>query len=211
VSIVRPDWGRERQIEDKTMTEQNKAPSLAPAVAAKGRRSVRALAALALAGLIAGGAVFFSAGQSAFADRGPGMERMGHGGRGEHGHGSGMMGGGMMGMMTGRHLDRMLDRVDATDEQRAKIRDISRAARNDVEKLTDVLQPMRKSAVEALAAPTVDRATVEGLRTRLSGVTDEISKRMTTAMLDVAQVLTPEQRAKIAEDMNARRRGHSAK
>jgi len=195
------------------MTEQSNVSSQAPvatpsASSGKGRRGVRTLAALALTGLVAGGAVFFSAGQSAFADRGPGMERMGHGGHGEHGHGPGAMGGGMMGMMAGRHLDRMLERVDATDEQRAKIRDISRSARNDVEKLTDVLQPLRKSAVDALAAPTVDRATVEGIRTRLSGVTDEISKRVTTAMLDVAQVLTPEQRAKMAEDMKSRRRGH---
>lgn len=198
------------------MTEQNNVLSQAPVAPAKGRRGVRALAALALTGLVAGGAVFFSAGQSAFADRGPGMERMGHGGHGEHGRGpgmmgGGMMGGGMMGMMAGRHLDHMLNRVDATDEQRAKIRDISRAARNDIEKLTDVLQPLRKSAVEALAAPTVDRAAVEGIRTRLSGVTDEISKRMTTAMLDVAQVLTPEQRAKIGEDMKSRRHGQPAK
>lgn len=203
------------------MTEQNNVLSQAPsaAIAAgpnKGRRGFRTLAALALTGLVAGGAVFFSAGQSAFADRGPGMEHMGHGGHGEHGRGPGMMGGGsmgggMMGMMAGRHLDRMLDRVDATDEQRAKIRDISRAARNDIEKLTDVLQPLRKSAVDALAAPTVDRAAVEGIRTRLSGVTDEISKRMTTAMLDVAQVLTPEQRAKIGQDMKSRRHGQPAK
>lgn len=191
------------------MTEQNNVLSQAPSAApAKGRRGVRTLAALALTGLVAGGAVFFSAGQNAFADRGPGMEQMGHG---EHGHGPGMMGGGMMGMMAGRHLDHMLNRVDATDEQRAKIRDISRAARNDVEKLTDVLQPLRKSALDALSAPTVDRAAVEGIRTRLSGVTDEISKRVTTAMLDVAQVLTPEQRAKIAEDMKSRRRGQPAK
>lgn len=190
------------------MTEQNDVLSQSPV---KSRRGFRALAALALTGLVAGGAVFFTAGQSAFADRGPGMERMGHGGHGEYGHGRGMMDGGMMGMMAGRHLERMLDRVDATDEQRAKIRDISRAARNDVEKLTDVLQPLRKSALDALAAPTVDRAAVEGVRTRLSGVTDEISKRMTAAMLDVAQVLTPEQRAKIAEEMSSRRRGHSAK
>lgn len=199
------------------MTEQNNVLSQTPSAAIgapnKGRRSVRALAALALTGLVAGGAVFFSAGQNAFADRGPSMEQMGHGehGRGPGMMGGGMMGGGMMGMMAGRHLDHMLDRVNATDEQRAKIRDISRAARNDIEKLTDVLQPLRKSAVEALAAPTVDRAAVEGIRTRLSGVTDEISKRMTTAMLDVAQVLTPEQRAKIGEDMKSRRHGQPAK
>ena len=113
-------------------------------------------------------------------------------------------------MMSTRQLDRMLTRVDATDEQRSKIRDISRAARNDVEKLTDVLQPLRKSAVEALSAPTIDRDAVEGVRTQLSGVTDQISKRVTTAMLDIAQVLTPEQRAKVAADLETRRRGRQS-
>ena len=116
-----------------------------------------------------------------------------------------------MGMMGGRHLDRMMDRVDATEDQRGKIRDIARAARNDVEKLTDVLRPLRKAAIEQLTAPTLNPAGVEGVRSRLSGVTDEISKRVTTAMIDVAQVLTPEQRAKIGEEMNSRRRGPMAK
>jgi len=169
------------------------------------RRRFR-FAPLLLAGaLVAGGATFFAVSHDAFADRGPGQGFEHHGGRGEHG------GGGMMGMLAGRQLDRMLDRVDATEEQRAKIRDLSRSARNDIEKLTDVLRPMRKAAVDQLAAPTVDRAAVEALRSRASGVADEISKRVTTAMVDVAQVLTPEQRAKIAQEMNSRRRGPPAK
>jgi len=187
------------------MTEQNDVVSEAPVAAPTKRRWSRLfLMTLAMTGMIAGGSVLLGGGQSAFADRGRDM------GHGEHGHGSGYGSGGMMGMMTGRHLDRMLTRVDATDEQRAKIRDISRAARNDVEKLTDVLQPLRKSAVEALSAPTLDRAAVEGVRNRVSGVTDEISKRVTTAMLDIAQVLTPEQRAKVAADLESRRRGRQA-
>jgi len=177
------------------MTVQNDVIPQAPKM--KSRR-LGLFAALALGGMVAGGAVL-GYGHNAFADRGPGMEGHGPGMR------EGMHGGGMMGMMAGRHLDHMLDRVDATDEQRAKIRDISRATRNDVEKLTDVLQPLRKSGMDLLAAPTIDRAAVEGVRNRVSAVTDEISKRVTTAMLDVAQVLTPEQRAKIAAEMKSRR------
>jgi Spy/CpxP family protein refolding chaperone len=185
------------------MTVQNDVNLQTPSAPKAKSRRVGLFAALALGGMIAGGAAL-GYGQSAYADRGPGMEGHGPGMR-EGMHGGGMMGGGMMGMLAGRHLDRMLDRIDATDEQRAKVRDISRAARNDVEKLTDVLQPMRKSAMDLLAAPTIDRAAVEGVRNRVSAVTDEISKRVTTAMLDVAQVLTPEQRAKIAAEMKSRR------
>jgi Spy/CpxP family protein refolding chaperone len=182
------------------MTVQNEVLPETPA-----RRRFRLAPMLMLGALVAGGAAFFSV-NHASADRGPGFEHHGMSDRGPGGHGDNGPGG-MMGMMAGRHLDRMLDRVDATDEQRAKIRDISRAARNDIEKLTDVIRPLRKSAMDQMAAPSIDRAAVEGIRSRLSAVTDEISKRITTAMLDVATVLTPEQRAKIAAEMSSRRHG----
>lgn len=179
-----------------------------PVAALQKPRRFRLVSLLVMGALVVGGTALVSVNQGAFADRGSGM--MGHHGQGDHGRGDHGPAG-MMGMMGGRHLDRMMDRVDATEDQRGKIRDIARAARNDVEKLTDVLRPLRKAAIEQLTAPTLNPAGVEGVRTRLSGVTDEISKRVTTAMIDVAQVLTPEQRAKIGEEMNSRRRGPMAK
>jgi len=184
------------------MTEPNN--SLSPAPAAPTRRRFRFAPLLMMGALVAGGLGVLAMGQGASADRGPGMEHHG-GGHGDHGPG------GMMGMMGGRQLDRMMERVDATEEQRGKIREIARTARNDVEKLTDQLRPMRKAALDQLTAPTVDRAAVEGLRSRVSGVTDEISKRVTLAMVDAAQVLTAEQRSKLAEEMNSRRRGPMSK
>ncbi len=179
-----------------------------PVAVPQKRRRFGLASLLVMGALVVGGTALVSVNQGAFADRGPGM--MGHHGQGDHGRGDHGPAG-MMGMMGGRQLDRMMDRVDATEDQRGKIRDIARAARNDVEKLTDVLRPLRKAAIEQLTAPTLNPAGVEGVRSRLSGVSDEISKRVTTAMIDVAQVLTPEQRAKIGEEMNSRRRGPMAK
>jgi len=53
----------------------------------------------------------------------------------------------------------------------------------------------------ATGAPTVDAATVEQVRAQMLQLHDQSSRRMTQAMLDIARVLTPEQRAKIGERM----------
>ena len=49
------------------------------------------------------------------------------------------------------------------------------------------------------AQPTVDAAALEALRQKQMAMHDAASKRMMQAMLDVAQVLTPEQRKKADE------------
>jgi Spy/CpxP family protein refolding chaperone len=58
--------------------------------------------------------------------------------------------------------------------------------------------------VEIFAAPTVDAAAAESLRQQLLAQHDQASKRVLQAMLDVSKVLTPEQRAKLAERIKQR-------
>jgi protein CpxP len=53
--------------------------------------------------------------------------------------------------------------------------------------------------------PTVDARAVETLRQQMLAQHDQASKRMMQAMLDGSRVLTPEQRAKMA-DMAGQRR-----
>ena len=53
--------------------------------------------------------------------------------------------------------------------------------------------------MQIFAAPTVDAAAAESLRQQMLAQHDQASKRMLQAMLDVSKVLTPEQRAKMAE------------
>lgn len=127
------------------------------------------------------------------------------------GHGHGMhkgMGMGMGGLPGGRHLDRMLDEVKATDAQRTQIRQITEAARADLRKLHEGGADLRAQSLALLSQPQIDANAAEALRQQMLARHDQMSKRSLTAMLDVAKVLTPEQRAQIAEKMKERQQKH---
>lgn len=107
-----------------------------------------------------------------------------------------------------RMLDRMLSRLDATPEQRSKVQAIAAAAQADLAPLHQRIGEARRKATELLTQPSVDRAALEALRADQTAVVDQISRRMTQALADVADVLTPEQRAKAREMLERRgRRG----
>lgn len=101
-------------------------------------------------------------------------------------------------------VKRMLSRVDATEEQRAKVSAIAEQAAADLRGLRDKQRALRTRGMELLGAPTVDRAAMEGLRAEQMKLADEASKRVSLAMADSAEVLTPEQRAKLAQGMKER-------
>ena len=136
--------------------------------------------------LVAGAAAVLSV--SAFA--GPGA-----------GHG---MRGGEHSMMMGRMGDRMLDAVNATDAQRAQIKQIMQAARDDLKVQRDANRGLRERSLAIFAAPTVDAAQAESVRQQMIAQHDASSRRMLQAMLDASRVLTPEQRAKLAERVKER-------
>ena len=132
-----------------------------------------------------------------------------------HAHGGGMMGMGPMGHhaamgpgaapMMGRTLERMLDQVGATPEQRTQIRAIADAAAADLQAQRDAGRTLREQSLQLFAQPTVDANAVEAQRQKTLQHQDQVSRRMTQAMLDVSRVLTPEQRAQWAERMGQRR------
>lgn len=132
-----------------------------------------------------------------------------HGGR--HGDHGGLMGGGP-GMFMGaqperidRMVDRMLKGVDATEAQRAQIRQIAQAAARDVRSQAEAGRALHEKARALFTAPTVDEAAVESLRQQMAAHHDAVSKRMSQAMVEAAKVLTPEQRQKLAERFEKRR------
>ena len=59
-------------------------------------------------------------------------------------------------------------------------------------------EALRKQALDLLAAPTIDRAAVERLRVDAVAMFDAKSKAVVAGMLDIADQLTPAQRAQLA-------------
>jgi periplasmic protein CpxP/Spy len=125
------------------------------------------------------------------------MPMGGHGGPGHH---AGPMGGFGAGMS-----ERMLDGVNATPEQRSRIRDIMKAARDDLAKQREAGQALRDLAMGVFTQPTIDARAAESLRQQMLAHHDQASKRTMQAMLDAAAVLTPEQRKQLAERVAQRR------
>ncbi|MEO6363085.1 MAG: Spy/CpxP family protein refolding chaperone [Caldimonas sp.] len=132
-------------------------------------------------------------------------QRMGHGmhGGGMHGGMGGMMFGGSP-ERAGRMIDRMLDGLNASDAQRSQIKQIAAAAAADMRTQMQARRGLRERGMQILTAPNVDPAAAEQLRQQMLQQHDGASRRMTQALLDVARVLTPEQRARIGERMKDR-------
>ena len=61
-------------------------------------------------------------------------------------------------------VKRMLSRVDATDEQRAKVSAIAKQAATDLRGLRGQQRELRAKGLELLGAPSVDRGAIEALR-----------------------------------------------
>ena len=135
---------------------------------------------------------------TAWAQGGPGM----HGGPAAMG-GPGAMGG--FGMVDGRGFERMLDRVNATADQRAQIKQIGERARAENQGQREAHRALRDQMIKLFAAPTVDANAVEALRQQMLTQHEAQSRRMTQVMLDVSRVLTPEQRKQITDRLAARR------
>lgn len=91
--------------------------------------------------------------------------------------------------------------VDATAEQKERLAAIAKGAAKDLAPMREKARAARKAAIDLLGAPGVDRAGIERLRAEQIQQVDAGSKRLTQALADVADVLTPEQRRKLADRM----------
>jgi len=101
------------------------------------------------------------------------------------------------------HLDRMVQHlyveIAATDTQKKQLDPIVKTAARDLMGLRGQMRDERRQALAVLTSDPIDRAALESIRTQHVQRTDQISKRVTQALADVADVLTPEQRRQLAE------------
>ncbi|HSD40793.1 MAG TPA: Spy/CpxP family protein refolding chaperone [Burkholderiales bacterium] len=101
----------------------------------------------------------------------------------------------------------MLADINATEAQKQKIAEVVSATMKEMAPLREKHREARWSVMELLAKPNVDRAAIETIRAQQMQSADAMSKRFVQSLADVADVLTPEQRAQLAEKMK-QRRGH---
>lgn len=100
-------------------------------------------------------------------------------------------------------IGRVLDRVDATADQKAKILDITNAAIKDLMPLREAHNAARDKLVAAIKADRIDRAAIEQLRIEHLGLAETLSKRTAQALAETAEVLTPAQRVNLIERWQA--------
>jgi protein CpxP len=97
-----------------------------------------------------------------------------------------------------KRVDRMLKRVNASAEQTTKVHAIVQTAKADIAPMRATLRDSRKQMRTLLGAPQIDPAAIETLRVQESTTRDQISRRVTAAIIEAANLLTPDQRAKLA-------------
>ncbi|MCW5624355.1 MAG: Spy/CpxP family protein refolding chaperone [Burkholderiales bacterium] len=150
----------------------------------------RVLGSLAIGGMI-GVLLAGGAGVLAYAKEGPGPGGMAHHHRGPDPE--------AMRERMEFATDWMLSKVKATDSQKLQVRGILTATFDDLRGLAETHRHNRHALFQVLSADTVDRAQLEALRQSELALADRASRRITQALADTADVLTPEQRRELAE------------
>jgi periplasmic protein CpxP/Spy len=136
------------------------------------------------------------------------LSALGHAGPGMRGHHGPDMWAEMSPEEASKRIDKMvnwvLEDVGATAEQKQRVAQIAKDAAQDLKPLHKQHKEARGRAVDLFAQPTIDRAAIEQLRADELQLGETMSKRITKAIADAAEVLTPEQRVKLAAEWKKR-------
>jgi protein CpxP len=103
-----------------------------------------------------------------------------------------------------RRIDRLVQDLDGTAEQKSRLVAIASAAMADLRPLRDQARQARLRGLELLAAPVIDKVALEQARLAQMQAADARSRRMTQAWADAAEVLTPAQRVQAAARLKER-------
>ena len=102
----------------------------------------------------------------------------------------------------------VLSRVDATDEQELRIQQIVASAIDELTTLKQQHGGQHDAFLELLVAEKVDRKQLEQLRAQQLVLAETASGLIATALADVADTLSVEQRAELIEHAGRHQRGH---
>lgn len=97
----------------------------------------------------------------------------------------------------GKGADRLMDRVDGTQEQRAAVQALSSRYAPEIAELHVEKQALAERTRELLGAPTVDRASLEGIRQEALTHIGEASALAVDATVELSGILTQEQRQEL--------------
>ena len=124
-----------------------------------------------------------------------GMERPGPGAGGDHRGGE------------ARQLKHLFKVVDATEAQRESVKKIVMTAQQDTKPQQQAAHDLHREGMALLTAAKLDPAAIEANRQKSMALQETLSKGRTQMRIDIANVFSPEQRAKYAAWMQA----HSGK
>lgn len=113
-------------------------------------------------------------------------------------------------MMTMGHSDDMVahvngmlqflyDGVGASESQKTQLATLSQGVTADLQAMHASMAQTHEQAFGVLTQDTIDRTKLESIRAEQMRVADEVSKRLTKYVADVAETLTPVQRKALAE------------
>jgi Spy/CpxP family protein refolding chaperone len=98
--------------------------------------------------------------------------------------------------------DWLLSRIDASDQQRQQVKAIVQATVQDLAPMREHHHQNKQALLQALTQPTIDRAALGDIRQAELQLAETASERLVTALADIAEALTPEQRTRLAEFMS---------
>lgn len=128
---------------------------------------------------VLGGAFLFSTGAHAF-------------GRGHHD-----LSDAEMDTFVERRLERVLDRIDATDAQKAQVKTIVERAKPELKALRSERVKLRERFAQIMGADKVDPAAAEALRKESVALVERASNAMSRTLVDIGNVLTVDQRREL--------------
>jgi len=110
-----------------------------------------------------------------------------------------------------KRVDKALSGTDATADQKKQVADILGQTFKDMKPLHEQRVQNRKAMEEALQAPSIDPAKIEGIRAEQMKIADASSQRFTKALTDAGKVLSQSQRQAFFKNWNQRHEHHHGK